>query len=41
MDYKLRNNTFAKLVDLKTVRYGTESITSAKIWNPQPNESDR
>ena len=35
VDYSLQNNTSLKLGNLKTVYYGTESLTnlSAKIWN--------
>ena len=40
VDYDLRNNTFLRIVNLKTVYYGTESLTNlgAKIWNLLPNE---
>ena len=40
VDCNLRNNTSVKISDLKTVYYGTESLTNlgAKIWNLQPNE---
>ena len=39
VDYKLQNNTSLKIGNLKTVYYGTESLTKlgAKIWNLQPN----
>ena len=35
VDYDLRNNTSLKIGNLKTVYYGTESLTNlgAKIWN--------
>ena len=40
MDYNLRNNTSLKIGNVKTVYYGTESLTNlgAKIWNLLPNE---
>ena len=40
VDYDLRNNTSLKIGNLKTVYYGTESLTNlgAKIWNLLPNE---
>ena len=40
MDYSLRNNTSLKVNKLKTVYYGTESLTNlgSKIWNLLPNE---
>ena len=40
VDYNLRNNTSLKIGNLKTVYYGTESLTNlgAKIWNLLPNE---
>ena len=40
VDYDLRNNTSLKIVNLKTVYYGTESVTNlgAKIWDLLPNE---
>ena len=40
VDYDLRNNTSLKIANLKTVYYGTESLTNlgAKIWNFLPNE---
>ena len=40
MDYNLRNYTSLKIGNLKTVYYGTESLTNldAKIWNLLPNE---
>ena len=40
VDYDLRNNTSLKIGNLKTVYYGTESLTNldVKIWNIQPNE---
>ena len=40
MDYNLRNNASLKKGSLKTVYYGTESLTnlSAKNWNLLPNE---
>ena len=40
VDYDLRNNTSLKFGNLKTVYYGTESLTNlgAKIWNFLPNE---
>ena len=35
VDYDLRNNTSLKIGNLKTVYFGTESLTNlgAKIWN--------
>ena len=40
MDYNLWKNTPLKIGNLKTVYYGTESLTNlgAKIWNLLPNE---
>ena len=40
VDYNLRNNTSLKIGNLKTVYYGTESLTNlgAKIWNLLPNK---
>ena len=40
VDYNLRNNRSLKIGNLKTVCYGTESLTNlgAKIWNLLPNE---
>ena len=40
VDYNLPNNTSLKIGNLKTVCYGTESLTTlgAKIWNLLPNE---
>ena len=40
VDYNLRNNTSLKIGNLKTVYYGTESLTNlgARIWNLLPNE---
>ena len=40
VDYNLRNNTSLKIGNLKTVYYGTESLTNlgVKIWNLLPNE---
>ena len=40
VDYNLQNNTSLKIGNLKTVYYGTESLTNlgAKIWNLLPNE---
>ena len=40
VDYKLRNNTYLKIGNLKTDHYGTESLTNlgAKIRNLVPNE---
>ena len=40
VDYNLRNNSSLKIGNLKTVYYGTESLTNlgAKIWNLLPNE---
>ena len=40
MDYNLWNNTSLKIGNLKTVYYGTESLTNlgARIWNLLPNE---
>ena len=40
MDYNLRNNTSLKIGNLKTVYYGTGSLTNlgAKIWILLPNE---
>ena len=39
VDYNLRNNTSLKIGNLKTVYYGTESLTNlgAKIRNLLPN----
>ena len=39
VDYSLRNNTSLKIGNLKTVYYGTESLTNlgAKIWNLLPD----
>ena len=39
VDYSLPNNTSLKIGNLKTVCYGTESLTTlgAKIWNLLPN----
>ena len=39
VDYSLPSNTSLKLRNLKTVYYGTKSLTnlSVKIWNLQPN----
>ena len=39
VDYKLQNNTSLKIGNLKTVYYGTESLTNlgAKIRNLLPN----
>ena len=38
--YDLQNNTSLRIGNLKTVYYGTESLTNldAKIWNLLPNE---
>ena len=40
VDCDLRHNTYLKIGNLKTVYYGTESLTNlgAKIWNLLPNE---
>ena len=40
VDYNLPNNASLKIGNLKTVCYGTESLTTlgAKIWNLLPNE---
>ena len=40
VDYDLRNNTSLKIGNLKTVYYGTESLTNlgAKIWNLLSNK---
>ena len=40
VDYDLRNNKSLKIGTLKTVYYGTESLSNlgAKIWNLLPNE---
>ena len=40
VDYNLRNNTSLKIVNRKTVYYGTKSLTNlgAKIWNLLSNE---
>ena len=40
VDYDLRNNTSLKISNLKSVYYGTESLTNLgeKIWNLLPNE---
>ena len=40
VDYDLRNNTSLKIGNLKTVYYGTESLTNlgVKIWNLLSNE---
>ena len=40
VDYNLRNNSSLKIGNLKTVYYGTESLTNlgAKNWNLLPNE---
>ena len=40
VDYNLRNNTSLKIGNLKTVYYGTESLTNlgTKIWNLLPNK---
>ena len=40
VDYNLRSNTSLKIGHLKTIYYGTESVTNlgVKIWNLLPNE---
>ena len=40
VDYNLRSNTSLKIGHLKTIYYGTESLTNlgVKIWNLLPNE---
>ena len=40
VDHNLRNNTSLKIGNLKTVYYGTESLSNlaAKIWSLLPNE---
>ena len=40
LDYSLRNDISLKIGNLKTVYYGTESLTNlgVKIWNLLPNE---
>ena len=40
VDYNLRNNTSLTIGNLKTVYYGTESLTNlgTKIWNLLPNK---
>ena len=40
VDYNLQNNTSLKIGNLRTVNYGTVSLTNlgVKIWNILPNE---